>query len=214
MQTESLQANPEQGTPAWFAQRKGKLTASAFGQAAGLGPGSRQQAWRRHFGLEVFEGNEATEYGTTNEPVALAAYAGYCTEFDTTMSLVGFVPHPEHDWLGGSPDLLIDMDGVGEIKCPFSGVIYPEVPPYYMAQMQGLMEITDRAWCDFIVWTPERMSVRRIVRSEEYWCWLHVRLAEFWMYVGAQAEPPRSKKPTPPEIANLVISEKFFDLST
>jgi putative phage-type endonuclease len=207
-----MQRNELQGTEAWFKAREGKLTASMFGQAAGLGPGSRQQAWRRQFGLEVFEGNEATDYGTANEPNALAAYNRTCAGLDTDIELVGFMPHREYDWLGGSPDLLIDKDGMGEIKCPYSGVLYPEMPIYYMAQVQGLLEITDRDWCDFIVWTPERMSVRRIVRSDDYWRWLHVRLAEFWMYVVAQVEPPRSKKPSPLEIANLVISEKIIEL--
>lgn len=207
-----MQRNELQGTEAWFKAREGKLTASGFGQAAGLGPGSRQQLWRRQFGLEVFEGNDATDYGTANEPNALSAYNQTCADLDTNIELVGFMPHQEYDWLGGSPDLLIDTKGMGEIKCPYSGVIYPEMPIYYMAQVQGLLEITDRDWCDFIVWTPERMSVRRIVRSDDYWRWLHVRLAEFWMYVVAQVEPPRSKKPAPQEIAHLVISEKIIEL--
>uniref|UniRef100_A0A1X7VS71 Uncharacterized protein n=1 Tax=Amphimedon queenslandica TaxID=400682 RepID=A0A1X7VS71_AMPQE len=30
--------------------------------------------------------------------------------------------------------------------------------PYYH-QVQGDMEITGRQWCDFVIWTPSRMSV-------------------------------------------------------
>jgi putative phage-type endonuclease len=206
------QRNEYQGTEAWFKAREGKLTASGFAQAAGLGPGSRQQLWRRLMGLEQFHGNEATDWGTENEPNALAAYQAHCVDLDSNVELVGFMVHPEYDWLGASPDLLINADGTGEIKCPMSQVIYPEVPPYYMAQMQGQLEVTNREWCDFIVWTPERMSVRRVIRSREYWQWLHVRIAEFWMYVVAQVEPPRAKKPSPPEISHLVISEKIIEL--
>lgn len=202
--------NDLQRTPEWFKEREGKLTASAFGQAAGLGPGSRQQLWRRMAGLEPpFEGNPATEWGTAMEPVAIEAYTQIT---GASVELVGFVKHSEFDWLGGSPDLLIGEFGVGEVKCPFSQELYDEVPPYYMAQVQGVLEIADRAWCDFICWTPARMSVTRIARSQTYWDWLHLRLADFWIYVQAAAEPPRAKKLAPPDISTSIIYTKIFDL--
>lgn len=188
----------EQRSQAWFKEREGKVTASTFGQAAGLGPGSRQQAWRRLKGLEVFEGNEATQWGETHEPVALEAYQKHVAQ--GKVALTGFVLHPEHAWLGGSPDFLIDEDGIGEIKCPFSMVRYPEVPAHYMAQVQGLLEITNRSYCDFVCWTPEAMSVTRIQRSPDYWGWLHIKLADFWCWVAANLEPPRQAKTIVPEI--------------
>lgn len=192
-------SNDQQRTPEWFKEREGKLTASAFGQAAGLAPGSRQQLWRRTLGLETFEGNEATQWGEDHEPIALQAYSSHIVDQSKAIQLVGFVPHPTMAWLGGSPDLLIGEDGMGEIKCPFNQQVYPTIPPYYMAQMQGLLQITNRQWCDFIVWTPEHLNVRRVQRSDEYWDWLHVRLADFWVWVCAQVEPPREKKQPTPE---------------
>jgi hypothetical protein len=103
-------------------------------------------------------------------------------------------------WLGGSPDFLVGGAGYGEVKCPYSQTLYPEIPPYYMAQIQGGMQITGRTYCDFVVWTPEVMSVTRVDRSEEYWDWLHLRLADFWCWVVAQVEPPREKKSQPPKL--------------
>jgi putative phage-type endonuclease len=188
-------SNPYQRTEQWFKDREGKLTASSFGQAAGLAPGSRQQLWRRLLGLEVFEGNAATAWGEQYEPIALKAYM---QAKQINVDLSGFIAHREHDWLGGSPDFLVGLEGLGEIKCPASKEIPEEIPPYYMAQVQGLMEICDREWCDFVYWTPDAMRVRRIARSPEYWAWLRVRLADFWCWVVAQVEPPREKKqPTP-----------------
>jgi putative phage-type endonuclease len=184
--------NPHQRTDAWFKDREGKLTASQFGQAAGLAPGSRQQLWRRIMGLETFTGNEATMWGETHEPVALDAYQNFQ---QILVEQVGFVPHQEYGWLGGSPDFLVGLEGVGEIKCPFSKEIPREIPAYYMAQVQGLMEITNRSWCDFVVWVPDAMRIWRVERSPEYWEWLHVQLADFWTWVVAQVEPPRQKKP-------------------
>jgi putative phage-type endonuclease len=204
-----VSANPHQRTDDWFREREGKLTASAFGQAAGIAPGSRQQLWRRLHKLETFEGNDATRYGEENEPVALDAYR---TLFRSDISLTGFITHPTHLWLGGSPDLLVSDDGVGEIKCPFSGAIPEQIPPYYMAQAQGLMEITDRQWCDFIYWTPERIRVRRILRSPQYWDWLHVRLADFWIWHEAGVEPPREKKPSPPSTDDLIVADESLPL--
>jgi hypothetical protein len=138
----------------------------------------------------VFEGNEATQYGTDHEPVALEAYRA-CTL--TSIGQVGFVPHPSIDWLGGSPDALA-TDRVVEIKCPFSGKVYEVVPGHYMAQCQGLMEVVRLPRCDLAVWTPGMMRVFTIERSPEYWAWMYPKLAEFWAYVQADVEPPRAKK--------------------
>jgi putative phage-type endonuclease len=205
--------NIEQRTEAWFKAREGKLTASSFAAAAGLGPGSRQQVWRRHMGLEEFYQNEAMNWGTENEPHALAAYSTHFLVEGEATSLVGFVQHKDLAWLGCSPDVLVGSKGLGEIKCPASKVIYPDVPIYYMAQMQGQMEVTDREWCDFIVWTPDALSVRRVQRCPEYWQWLYEKLADFWMYVEAQIEPPRAKREKPPETAHLVGKETLIQLN-
>ena len=193
--------NPHQKTEQWHKDREGKLTASAFGQAAGLGPGSRQQLWRRMMGLEeAFTGNAATDWGEQNEDKAIEDYRRLHLESGDAIDLVGFIPHPSMAWLGGSPDFLVGGAGLGEVKCPFTQILYPEIPPYYMAQIQGGMQITGRAYCDFVVWTPEVMSVTRVDRSEKYWDWLHLRLADFWCWVVAQVEPPREKKSQPPKL--------------
>lgn len=202
---------PLQRTEQWFKDREGKLTCSQFGQAAGLGPGSRQQLWRRIMKIDTFEGNTATQWGEANEPVALQAYR---QQTQTEPSLVGFVPHPSLEWIGGSPDFLVGDDGVGEIKCPFSQKLYDDIPPYYMAQVQGLLQCTNREWCDFVVWTPQVVSTTRVLRSDEYWNWLHVRLADFWSWVVAEVEPPRDKKPTkiPHVYTNLPRIKSTTDL--
>ncbi len=119
------------------------------------------------------------------------------------------MPHPELGWIGASPDGRIGDRGLLEVKCPVGG-LYGDVPPYYMAQVQGQLECEDRDWCDFIVWKPRGGSLQRIVRSRAYWAWMLPRLAEFWAYVVADIEPPRIKRKELPDDTGLVISTRFF----
>jgi hypothetical protein len=169
-------------------------------------------AWRRFFKLETFEGNEATDWGEAHEAEALREYKERYQPVNE-LSMSGFITHPDLPWLGCSPDVLVGTNCLGEVKCPFSQSLYPEIPPYYMAQMQGQMEITNRDFCDFIVWTPEQMSVQTVARSSEYWQWMYEKLAEFWIYIEAGIEPPRQKRPTPPKTDHLLGTQLIFQLA-
>ena len=204
--------NDQQRTEQWFKDREGKLTASMFAAAAGIGPTSRQAAWRRFFKLETFDGNEATDWGEKHEADALREYKARVWP-DANLTMSGFVVHPELPWLGCSPDVLVGNTGLGEVKCPYSQELYEAIPPYYMAQMQGQMEIANRDWCDFIVWTPNQMSVQSVTRCRDYWQWMYERLAEFWIYVEAGLEPPRAKRPTPPNTDHLLGIKTIHQLA-
>ncbi|CAI5476500.1 unnamed protein product [Closterium sp. Yama58-4] len=190
----------EQRTEEWFALRANRLTASAFEKAVGFFPGGRQQLWEEKVGLRApFAGNEATAWGQGREEEALREYERLTG---------GHVEHrsfqiyrdsdPTFSWLGASPDGLLPSDplslhssphlpGVLEIKCPWnrglplSAAPYPSVPHYYMPQIQGLLEIFDRDWLDFFVWTKRGGSALwRVERDEKYWGLLFTALEEFW----------------------------------
>ena len=106
-------------------------------------------------------------------------------------------------WLGASPDGLIAAPaaaapdgvmaadghppGVLEIKCPWnrgrpeSAKPYPNVPWYYMPQVQGLMAVFDRDWCDVFCYTVGHGSaIYRVERDEEYWALMYGALSDFW----------------------------------
>ena len=56
-------------------EREGRLTASVFANAIGVGYDSRQKLWRQLTGREErFTGNAATEWGSENEHHAITAY--------------------------------------------------------------------------------------------------------------------------------------------
>ena len=79
-----------------------------------------------------------------------------------------------------------DGPGVLEIKCPFNrgnpaqARPYCAAPHYYMPQVQGLMEIFDREWCNAYAWTLNGSTVYHIRRDRGYWATMYEVLADFW----------------------------------
>ena len=73
-----------------------------------------------------------------------------------------------------------------EIKCPyFDGDMtraspWKRVLSYCIPQAEGLMEILDRDWMDFYVWTPKGSSLFRLYRELKYWDVLKISLSDFW----------------------------------
>ena len=51
--------------------------------------------------------------------------------------------------------------------------------PYY-AQVQGQMGVTQRRWCDFIVYTEKGLSIQRIYFDETFWGDLLKKLEDFY----------------------------------
>ena len=154
-------SNLQQRTPAWHAARKGKLTASNLGGLLGLCSWcSRQETYNRIMGVSVFQGNEATQWGNDNEQNAINDYmadSGYVVDPS------GLHIHPAHMWIAGSPDGLVGETGMIEVKCPFyKKVCHNYIPLHYYIQMQALLVIIGREWCDFISWTPDAYKVYRI----------------------------------------------------
>lgn len=176
----------QQGTPAWFNARKGKVTASRFGVAAGICPyTSRGKALRQELGLEENKmgevGVKACQWGTVNEKNAVK---DYMIRTGNVVTHMGFAIHPEYDWLGGSPDGLVGTEGMIEVKCPFvKQVPHVTIPPVYYCQMNGLMEILDREWCDFVSWTPTEMKVYRVYRDKPLFDYLSDRYSTFYAFM-------------------------------
>ncbi|KAK9879786.1 hypothetical protein WA026_006849 [Henosepilachna vigintioctopunctata] len=52
----------------------------------------------------------------------------------------------------------------------------------YSYQVQGLLHITRRSWCDFFVFTNVTFHVCRILRDDEFWKKIERKLAEFYLY--------------------------------
>jgi putative phage-type endonuclease len=171
-----------QGTDAWHAMRRGKVTASRVadlmaktksGPAASRGNYMAELLCERLTGeSQPFFMNDAMRWGTEKEPEARSAYS-FHTDNDVTE--IAFVDHPTIKMAGASPDGLIGTDGLLEIKCPLTATHLDTLATgkpkgSYVTQMQWQMACTGRQWCDFASYDPRlpeamRLFVTRIPRD-------------------------------------------------
>lgn len=113
--------------------------------------------------------NFATQWGVDNEPLAAKWYAKL-TGNEIYEAVLCF--HPSIQGFSCTPDKFVNADGLTEIKCPANGANHlkhffitdneyfkKEHPDYYW-QMTAQMNITGRAWCDFVSFDPRIDSDR------------------------------------------------------
>jgi putative phage-type endonuclease len=128
-------ATLQQGQAPWLASRKGRLTGSKAGAAAGHNPFCSHAKLLKELLFDTFQGNEATRWGTENEDNGVLVYVNWRADHCTVRHM-GLCVHPIMHWLAYSPDgLVVEPDGTRvllEIKCPFKKVPYPSIPAYYL----------------------------------------------------------------------------------
>lgn len=198
-----------QGTPEWFAQRVGKVTASRVADVVARtksGWGASRANYMGELIAERLTGapapsfsNAAMQWGTETEPKARVAY-----EFlrDCDAAQVGFVDHPSIPMSGASPDGLVGEDGLVEIKCPNTSthidtLLNGTVPEKYELQMLWQMACTGRAWCDFVSFDPRmppsmQLFVRRIERDDKAMAELEKNVAIFLSELDAKVAALRT----------------------
>lgn len=212
----------DQRSEAWLKLRGNMLTASDA--ASAIGTNSYQtpdDLLLKKCGLgEKFTGNEATEWGTKMEPVAIKLFE---EEYGEKVNELGLIPHPDHPWLGGSPDGLTDTNCLVEIKCPMRRKIIPgQVPLHYQAQIQLCMEIMDVESCFFVQYAPIEISwpneavfdVTVVPRDREWFAKYLPVMKEFWDRVlyfrehldelpKPKEKKKRKKKEVPPPVCEV-----------
>ena len=189
-----MSKNIEQRTPEWFKQRKGRITGSVVGAALGVNPYMTPDALIRrlvrlwHGAESEFNGNIATEYGTLHEPIAIM---DYINKTGNVIDEVGFIVHPEHEWLGASPDGIFENNMgeqcILEIKCPF-GLRNEPLPqfkplaeqPHYYAQVQIEMACTGVNQLYFYQWNQYADSLEIITFNKAWFDEAVVKLFAFY----------------------------------
>lgn len=156
-----------QGSEEWFDARRGLLTASEMHLIVTpkqLKAANNDKARAHLFELlaQRITGYTEPSYisddmlrGKEEEILALDEYAKNYGE----LSRVGFVTNNEWGFtLGCSPDALVGDDGIVEVKSrrmkyQVETIIRDEVPEEYLLQIQTMLLITGRKWCDFITYS-------------------------------------------------------------
>lgn len=162
-----------QGTPEWAAARIGLPTASNFHlliTATGKASASAEKYLTRlatewYLGRSMDEANsQFMQRGTGLESEAAAWYE---LERDVDTQAVGLCLRDDGK-AGASPDRLVGEDGVLEIKCPGAEThmtyVLGGVANEYRCQIQGILLVTGRAWCDLLSYNPTLPKV--LVRFE------------------------------------------------
>lgn len=181
----------EQRSPEWVAARAGKLTASRFvdvlGTKAARAKYMREVVFERAAKIAKHEINSRSlAWGSDVEGFGVQAYE---LRTGNIVERVGLIVHPAYPFIAGSPDGLIGTDGGIEAKCPHDEAVHiatwlDGMPDEHIAQVQGNMACTGRAWWDFISYDPRqaenlRLYVQRVTRDERYIACLIGELRQF-----------------------------------
>lgn len=186
----------EQRSDEWFAARCGKATASALYKVMAktkTGWGADRTNYAAQLVTERLTGrpadsfsNAAMQWGIDTEAQARMAYAFHADENPVE---IGFLDHPRIAWSGASPDGLVGLNGMIEIKCPNTATHIATldgapIDRKYLYQMQWQMACAERDWCDFVSFDPRlppamQMHTRRVERDDELLGELETAVTEF-----------------------------------
>ena len=186
----------EQRSDAWFSARLGKVTASRVADVIAKtksGYSASRDNYMAQLICERLTGqqgesftNAAMTWGTETEPLARSAFEAYA---DVMVEEVGFVPHPRIRDSGASPDGLVGLFGMLEIKCPNTAthidtLLTQTVPGKYITQMQWQMRCCERQWCEFVSFDPRlpqdlQLFVKRVEFNQTYVAMLEEEVINF-----------------------------------
>ena len=171
----------EQGSEAWLAARKGRITGSRFkdcrDKLKGGQPSKACLAYAMDIARERVGGDAPAKFQNAamrigNEQESSARFA-YERRTGNLVEEVGFFT-TDDGYYGLSPDGLIDGDGVLEIKTMVSSdTLFTAMAEgdlsAYMDQCLGYLWLLGRKWVDLVLWAPDldHMAIKRITRDED-----------------------------------------------
>jgi putative phage-type endonuclease len=138
-----------QRTPEWYEARKTVITASDAAQALGQGKfGTQLEFFHRKLGLVTVDYSNLPplQWGVKYEPAAIYVYRHM---FGVRVHDFGLLMHPDHPFIGASPDGINEHGVMLEIKCPYRRELDGTVPTQYYMQMQLQMEVCGLDDCDY-----------------------------------------------------------------
>lgn len=187
----------QRNSKVWHEERKKRITASNFGLICKACQRKTLYSITYDLHYTSVPKGPAIQYGINNEQAALTEYTKVTKN---KVFASGLRIHPQYPYLGCSPDGLIGSEGIVEVKCPYSirdcgaceavrqnkikyltaqGQLI-ENSNYYF-QIQGMLEILNRSWCDLVIYSQSDIFVTRIPRNEKFWNLMKSKLTIFYL---------------------------------
>jgi len=175
-----------QNTPEWTEARRGIPTASRFADVLAKGQGITRRKYLLTLAGEILTGECADGYTNAHMERGHAmeddARQMYAFMHDADPVLVGFMRRGR---VGASPDSLLGDDGLLEIKTKLPHLQLDclergKLPADHVAQVQGQLFVSGRAYCDFVSYWPRMPLFHvRVERDEPYIEKLAQEVADF-----------------------------------
>ena len=174
---------------AWHHQCQGRLTASSFHSVLNMKSTTDPSNFlQRVLTKEDLSHIPAIKWGIEKEDTTREEYTRKMSQLHENFkcTTAGLVVNPQYPHLGATPDGFVTCtccrDGLVEIQCPFSAKdSHPDIlrsqkssflnargliiSHKYYTQVQGQLLITDKDYCDFVVWTPCGITIQRIYQD-------------------------------------------------
>ncbi len=153
------------------------ITASIVPDILGYGYQSRKKLYNQMKGIEKKIVTDYTtalmKYGKDNEPKAAEEFRKL---FNVAQAKVGFIFHPEYNWLGCSPDRILKFNDSDykllEIKCPAKSKIpnsVEELPINYIIQCQVQLSCFPTIEGIFLYfWKPDENECFFLFQDEKF----------------------------------------------
>ena len=176
-----------QGSESWLKARSGIITCSCLNDVMAKGEGKTRRTYMLKLIGEVLTGepsegfsNKHTERGHEHEPWAADAY-----ELRELVQIdrVGLILN---HGIGYSPDGLVELDGLVEIKSKMPHILLEAIfsdkmPSEHVKQCQGGLWVSERDWVDFVAFWPKMpLFVKRVYRDEKLIETMRQEVARFY----------------------------------
>lgn len=173
----------------WIEERRKRLTASNFGAICNKLPYTKCDSIIKSLLYNNID-TQAMKYGRIHEKDAI----NELKSLDIIVQPCGLFIDDEFNFLGATPDGLLNDNGIVEIKCPAScsemtpddaifsrkftfwkidntkkQILGVNTKHKYYFQVQGQLKISNRQFCLFVLWTPQGIKMEKIVRDSEFW---------------------------------------------
>ncbi|KAK4879641.1 hypothetical protein RN001_007787 [Aquatica leii] len=173
----------------WKAERRKRITACNFGKICKLRPTTCTSKTVSFLLYNIFKGNKYTAFGLDSESVAIQQFE---ETYNLKVTICSLIIDKEKPFLACSPDGFVNDDAIIEIKsslkagdmdpleaCKSSLINYCVVDSEnkmtlkrnhnYYYQLQGILQITKRTKCYFIVYTMKGIHFEVIKRDNLFW---------------------------------------------